>query len=128
MAITLEASHATEVTEQAFARFRHTRNSQHRPGPSVHRRGVHRCRAAARLQTVDGRQGRVRDNLFFERLRHIAKYEWVYLRATTAWAKPGRHIALYMDWFNTEGPHSDLDRTTPDQAYQELMPKLPQAA
>jgi putative transposase len=37
-------------------------------------------------------------------------------------------IAQYFDWYNTERPHSSLDRTTPDLVYRELLPKQAQAA
>jgi hypothetical protein len=34
------------------------------------------------------------------------------------------NIAQYFDWYNTERPHSSLDRVTPKQVYDGLQPKL----
>ena len=51
------------------------------------------------------------------------KYERVYLMAyESVGAAPG-NMAQYFDWYNTERPHSSLDRTTPDTMYQVLLPK-----
>ena len=37
-------------------------------------------------------------------------------------------IAQYFDWYNTERPHSSLDRLTPKQVYENLLPKLAEVA
>jgi putative transposase len=56
------------------------------------------------------------------------KYERVYLMAYDSVATARANIAQYFDWYNTERPHSSLDRTTPDTVYQELLPKQVAAA
>jgi putative transposase len=38
------------------------------------------------------------------------------------------NIAQYFDRYNTERPHSSLDRVTPKQVYEDLLPKLAEAA
>jgi transposase InsO family protein len=54
--------------------------------------------------------------------------ERVYLMAYDSVATARANIAQYFDWYNTERPHSSLDRTTPDTVYQELLPKQVAAA
>ena len=34
------------------------------------------------------------------------------------------NIAQYLDWYNTERPHSSVDRLTPEQVYQNPLQKL----
>lgn len=71
--------------------------------------------------SVDGK-GAWRDNVFVERLWRSVKYEEIYLRAydtvSTARASIGRCLAFY----NGRGPHSSLDRRTPDQASFDRLP------
>jgi|GEM_PF-1103527 transposase InsO family protein len=38
------------------------------------------------------------------------------------------NIAQYFDWYNTERPHSCLQRSAPDRVYQALQPNLLGAA
>ena len=128
VAITLEASHAKEVIEQAFARFgtpeivNTDQGSQFTAEDftdAVQNRG---CKLS-----MDGK-GAWRDNVFVERLWRSAKYERIYLRAYDSVGDARADIAQYMDWFNTERPHTNLGRTTPDQAYGDKMLKQQEAA
>jgi putative transposase len=73
-------------------------------------------------------KGAWRDNVFVERLWRSVKYERVYLMAYDSVATARKNIAQYFDWYNTERPHSSLDRVTPDTVYKELLPKLAEAA
>ena len=77
--------------------------------------------------STDGK-GAWRDNVFVERLWRSAKYERIYLRAYDSLSHARTDIAQYMDWFNTERPHSNLDRTTQDETYRNLLLKPVQAA
>ena len=83
VAITLEAVHATEVIEQAFARYGTPRSSTPTKQP-VHGRRIHprRARPGCKL-SMDGR-GAWRDNVFVERLWRSVKYERVYLKVYDA--------------------------------------------
>ena len=128
VAITLEASHAKEVIEQAFARFGTPEIVNTDLGSqftaedftdAVQNRG---CKLS-----MDGK-GAWRDNVFVERLWRSAKYERIYLRAYDSVGDARADIAQYMDWFNTERPHTNLGRTTPDQAYGDKMLKQQEAA
>ena len=58
-----------------------------------------------------------------------AKLLKVSRRAVYYLPKPARaDIADYFNWYNTEWPHSSLDRITPEQTYLNLQPKLALAA
>ena len=62
--------------------------------------------------SMDGR-GRCMDNIFIERLWRSLKYEAVYLHELTDGFKAERVIGEWIDFHNTERPHSSLDGQTP---------------
>jgi putative transposase len=66
--------------------------------------------------SMDGR-GRCMDNIFIERLWRSLKYEAVYLHELTDGFKAERVISEWIDFYNTERPHSSLDGQTPAEAY-----------
>lgn len=66
--------------------------------------------------------------MFVEQLWRSVKYESVYLMAYDSVGAARASIAQYLDWRNSERPHSSLDRTTPDTVYQELLSKMSAAA
>ena len=66
--------------------------------------------------SMDGR-GRCMDNIFIERLWRSLKYEAVYLFELTDGFRAERVIAEWIDFYNTERPHSSLDGRTPAEAY-----------
>jgi len=128
VAITLEACHACEVIKLAFARFgvpeivNTDQGSQFTAEDftkAVLSRG---CRLS-----MDGR-GAWRDNVFVERLWRTIKYERVYLRAYDGVSAAKADIAQFIDWYNTERPHSSLSDATPDQTYWALLPQMDMAA
>jgi putative transposase len=128
VAITLEACHAVEIIEEAFARFglpeivNTDQGSQFTASDftdAVLNKG---CKLS-----MDGR-GAWRDNVFVERVWRSAKYERIYLQAYDSVAAARADIADYFNWYNTERPHSSLDRITPEQTYLKLLPKLAEAA
>ena len=128
MAITLEACHAREVLEQAFARFgvpeivNTDQGSQFTAEEFTQAVLARGCRLS-----MDGK-GAWRDNVFVERLWRTIKYERVYLRAYDGVSAAKMDVAQFIDWYNTERPHSSLDDRTPDQAYWARLPALQQAA
>ncbi len=69
-----------------------------------------------RKRTVFGR-GRFMDNIFIERLWRSLKYEAVYLHELTDGFRAERVIAEWMDFYNTERPHSALAGQTPAEAH-----------
>lgn len=128
VAITLEACHARQIIEEAFARYgtpeivNTDQGSQFTATEftdAVLDRG---CKLS-----MDGR-GAWRDNVFVERLWRSVKYERVYLKAYDSVSAARADIAAYFDWYNTARPHSSLERITPEKAYLDLLPKLAEAA
>jgi len=66
--------------------------------------------------SMDGR-GRCMDNIFIERLWRSLKYEAIYLHDLTDGFKAERVIGEWIDFYNTERPHSALAGRTPAEAY-----------
>ena len=136
VAITLEACHAVEVLSEAFARHgtpgivNTDQGSQFTAAEFIDTVTARGCQIS-----MDGR-GAWRDNVFIERLWRTVKYEEVYLHAydTVTDAKAG--IAVHLDWYNRDRPHSSLKVLpnlpicvrTPDEAYYALLPTWQQAA
>ena len=71
--------------------------------------------------SMDGR-GRYMDNIFIERLWRSLKYEAVYLHELTDGFRAERVIRDWMDFYNTERPHSSLGDQTPAEAYGAELP------
>ena len=71
--------------------------------------------------SMDGR-GRCMDNIFIERLWRSLKYEAVYLHEMTDGFAAERVIGTWIDFHNTERPHSALDGATPTEAYSTGRP------
>ena len=128
VAVTLEAIHAKEVVEQAFARYgtpeivNTDQGSQFTAEEFTHAVLSRGCRLS-----MDGK-GAWRDNVFVERLWRTIKYERVYLRVYDAVSAARTDVALYLDWYNRERVHSRIEDCTPEQAYWALLPKLAMAA
>jgi len=128
VAITLEAIHAKEVLEQAFAQYgvpeivNTDQGSQFTAEEFTNAVLAKGCKLS-----MDGR-GAWRDNVFVERLWRRVKYERVYLKAYESVSAARADIADYMSWYNTQRPHSSLERLTPHQKYLTALPKFKQAA
>jgi putative transposase len=128
VAITLEACHAKEIIEQAFARYgtpeivNTDQGSQFTATEFTDVVLAKGCKLS-----MDGR-GAWRDNVFVERLWRSVKYERVYLKAYDSVSAARADIADYFDWYNTDRPHSSLNDDTPEQAYFNLLPQLAKAA
>ena len=128
VAITLEAVHAREVIEQAFARYgtpEIVNTDQGSPFTAVAFTDV--VLARGYTLSMDGR-GAWRDNVFVERLWRSVKYERVYLKAYDGVSAARADIADYLGWYNTQRPHSSLERLTPYEKYWTVLPQLKRAA
>ena len=68
--------------------------------------------------SMDGR-GRYLDNIFIERLWRSLKQEAVYLHEITDGFQAKRIIDDWIAFYNSERPHTALDKRTPDAAYFE---------
>ena len=128
VAITLEACHAREILEQAFARFGAPEIVNTDQGSQFTAEEFTRAVLSRGVRlSMDGK-GAWRDNVFVERLWRTIKYERVYLRAYDGVSAARADIAGFIDWYNTGRPHSSLGDKTPDQAYWALLPPMQAAA
>ena len=128
VAISLEACHAREVIEQAFARYgtpQIVNTDQGSQFTATEFTDVVLARGCK--LSMDGR-GAWRDNVFVERLWRSVKYERVYLRAYDGVSAARADIADYFDWYDTDRPHSKLERLTPQEKYVASLPQLKLAA
>jgi putative transposase len=66
--------------------------------------------------SMDGR-GRYLDNIFIKRLWRSLKQETVYLHELTDGFVAERVISEWITFYNTDRPHTALDKRTPDEAY-----------
>ena len=128
VAITLEACHATQVLEQAFARYGTPEIVNTDQGSQFTAEEFTKVVLKKGCQlSMDGR-GAWRDNVFVERLWRSVKYERVYLKAYDSVSAVRTDVADYLHWFNTERPHSSLGRLTPNETYLALLSKQKVAA
>lgn len=127
-AITLEACHAVEALQEAFARFGRPDIVNTDQGSQFTAQDFVDCVLShgAKL-SMDGR-GAWRDNVFVERVWRTIKYERVYLRAYETVKQARQDIAQYIDWYNHDRDHSSIGNKTPEQVWQEGMPSLRLAA
>ena len=58
------------------------------------------------------------DNIFIERLWRSLKYEAVYLHELSDGFQAQRVITRWMEFYNTQRPHSALDGSTPAETYK----------
>ena len=128
VAITLEACHAREVIEQAFARWGTPEIVNTDQGSQFTATEFTDVVLAQGCQlSMDGR-GAWRDNVFVERLWRSVKYERVYLKAYDGVSAARADIADYMGWYNAARAHSRLSDLTPDEHYFAHLPALALAA
>ena len=66
--------------------------------------------------SMDGRR-RYLDNIFIERLWRSVKQEAVYLHELQDGFQAKRVIKDWIRFYNTERPHTALDKRTPDDAF-----------
>lgn len=128
VAITLEACHTREVIEQAFARYG-TPEIVNTDQGSQFTAEEFTCVVLARgcHLSMDGK-GAWRDNVLAERLWRTLKYKRVYLRAYDGVSVARADLAEFIDWYNTERPHSRLDDQTPDETYWARRSEMKAAA
>jgi putative transposase len=85
-------------------------------------------RRAGAAVSMDGK-GRWMDNVFIERLWRSLKYECVYLHAPETGSQARAAIGQWIDFYNTQRPHSTFDGRTPDEVYNglDIQPARPAA-
>ena len=114
---TMDASFCVEALNEALARYGKPEifnTDQGSQFTSVNFTGV--LKAAEIAVSMDGR-GRCMDNIFIERLWRSLKYEAVYLHELTDGFVAERVIGEWIDFYNTERPHSSFDGQTPAEVY-----------
>ena len=128
VATTLEACHAKEIMEEAFARYGVPEIVNTDQGSQFTAQEFTDVVLAAGCKlSMDGR-GAWRDNVFVERLWRSVKYERVYLKAYDSVGAARADIADYLGWYNTFRPHSSLEGFTPDEHYFANLPQPKRAA
>jgi len=128
VAITLEASHAVDVLQEAFTRHGTPEIVNTDQGSQfTAEEFVQTVKARGCKLSMDGR-GAWRDNVFVERLWKSVKYEEVYLHAYDSVNEARISIKRYLDWYNCFRPHSRLKKKTPDEAYVSMLPIVKMAA
>jgi putative transposase len=70
--------------------------------------------------SMDGR-GRWMDNVFIERLWRSLKYECVYINAFETGSELRAGLTRWIDYYNTDRPHSALAGATPDEVYEKIQ-------
>ena len=121
VAITLEACHAIDVLNEAFAKYdapqivNTDQGSQFTAHDFVQTVKDNNCQIS-----MDGR-GAWRDNVMIERLWRSVKYERVYLKAYDSVAHAKADISEYLWWYNSEREHSSLNKQTPNEVYNKTV-------
>jgi putative transposase len=128
VASTLEACHAREVIEQAFARWGTPDIVNPDQGsPFTATEFTDAVRGQGCQLSMDGR-GAWQDNVFVERLWPSVKYEQVYLKACDSVNAAPAGIAKYINWHNVGRAHSCLADVTPDEHDFARLPTMEMAA
>jgi len=119
---TMDASFCVDALSEALARYGKPEilnTDQGSQFTSFDFTGV--LKAAEITISMDGR-GRCMDNIFIERLWRSLKYEAIYLHELTDGFVAERVIGEWIDFYNTERPHSSFDGRTPAEAYGNVRP------
>lgn len=114
---TMDASFCVEALEEAIDRFGVPEIINTDQGSQfTSLEWIETVKQAGANVSMDGK-GRWMDNVFIERLWRSLKYECVYLHAWETGSETRSGIKKWMDFYNTERPHSTLGGRTPDEAY-----------
>jgi len=119
---TMDARFCVEALEEALARYGKPEifnTDQGSQFTSLDFTNV--LKGAGAAISMDGR-GRCMDNIFIERLWRSLKYEAVYLHELTDGFRAERVISEWIEFYNTERPHSALGDRTPAEAYGAKWP------
>lgn len=123
---TLDASFCVEALKEAICshlQIRQTRNHEYRSRIAIHRHGLDHHPNRCQDQDRDGWAGRYLDNIFIERLWRSLKQEAVYLHELQDYFQAKCVIDERLTFYNTERPHTALDKRAPDDAYFEPAQK-----
>ncbi|WP_155638979.1 IS3 family transposase [Burkholderia multivorans] len=128
VAITMEAVHAVETLEEAFAKYGQPEIVNTDQGSQFTATAFTEAVLSRGIRlSMDGK-GAWRDNVFVERVWRSVKYEEVYLKAYESVGHARRSIGDYINLYNQRRPHSSLEDRTPDEAYFATLPAIKLAA
>ena len=114
---TLDASFCVEALEEAIARYGKPQIMNTDQGSQYTGAGWITTLTKADIKiSMDGR-GRYLDNILIERLWRSLKQEAVYLHEITDGFQAKRIIDNRIEFYNSERPHTALDKRTPDIVY-----------
>ena len=114
---TLDASFCVEALEEAISKYGKPENMNTEQGSQYTGSGWITTLTEAKIKiSMDGR-GRYLDNIFIERLWRSLKQEAVYLHEITDGFQAKRIIDDWIEFYNSERPHTAHDKRTPDVAY-----------
>jgi len=117
VSITMEAGFCVEALEEALAKHGKPETFNTDQGSQFTSEEFTRVLIDNKISiSMDGK-GAWRDNVFVERLWKSVKYEEVYLRAYDSVGEARASLGRYLHFYNSQRPHSSLDRRTPDEAY-----------
>ena len=116
---TLDASFCVEALEEAIAKYGKPEIMNTDQGSQYTGADWIKTLTKADIQiSMDGR-GRYLDNIFIERLWRSLKQEAVYLHEINDGFQAKRIIDDWIGFYNSERPHTALDKRTPNAAYFE---------
>jgi putative transposase len=128
VAITMEAMHAVEALEEAFAKYGQAEIVNTGQGSQFTATAFTEAVLIRGIRlSMDGK-GAWRDNVFVGRVWPSVKYEQVYLKAYESVGHARRSIGDYINLYNQKRPHSSLEDRTPDEAYFATLPAIKLAA
>ncbi len=114
---TLDASFCVEALEEAISKYGKPEFMNTDQGSQYTGFGWITTLTEAKIKiSMDGR-GRYLDNIFIERLWRSLKQEAVYLHEITDGFQAKKIIDTWIRFYNSERPHTALDKQTPDIAY-----------
>jgi putative transposase len=128
LSISMDASFCVEALEEAFSRYGQPEIINTDQGSQFTSSAfIEPLRERGIRVSMDGK-GSWRDNVFVERLWRSIKYEEVYLKAYASVSEAKASLTRYINFYNTNRPHSSLDKKTPDEFYYSTLTHLVEAA
>ena len=128
VSISMDTAFCVEALEEAFSKYGQPEIFNTDQGSQFTSDDfTHALKARGVAISMDGK-GAWRDNVFVERLWKSVKYEEVYLHAYDSVSQAKAALARYINFYNTERPHSSLDTKTPNEFYFATLPAIKQAA
>ena len=114
---TLDASFCVEALEEAISKYGKPEIMNTDQGSQYAASGWTTTLTEDKIKiSMDGR-GRYLDNIFIERLWRSLKQEAVYLHEIADGFQAKRIIDTWIKLYNSERPHTALDKRTPDIAF-----------